>query len=103
MGGIVLTKKGREFCEKMVLEAYCNPDTREEVEEMAKCLGLDLEKIKDSFVKGALDVEKAAAVMILCEANGCKCTICGGAFAPCEDICSVGQHQIGQHYYHSPR
>jgi hypothetical protein len=39
------------------------------------------------------------ANMILCRANGCKCTICGGFFAPCEDICGLGQHQIGQYYY----
>jgi hypothetical protein len=36
--------------------------------------------------------------MILCEINGGKCTICGGFFAACEDICSVGQHQIGKWY-----
>lgn len=57
MGGIILTEEGREFCEKLVLEAYCNPETREEIKKIAECLGLDLEGLKDCFIKKKLDEE----------------------------------------------
>ena len=33
-----------------------------------------------------------------CEANGSKCTICGGLFDDGEDICGLGQHEIGMWY-----
>jgi len=34
----------------------------------------------------------------ICRPNGSKCNICGGFFSPGDDICSVGQHQIGASY-----
>ncbi len=30
--------------------------------------------------------------------SSCRCTICGGFFADGDDICGLGQHEIGQQY-----
>ncbi len=64
MGGIRLTEKGQKFCEENVLKAYYNLETREEMIKIAKFLEIDLEALKDSFLKKNLSIENIASVDI---------------------------------------
>lgn len=45
----------------------------------------------------AVDKSSAASRSPVCQANGNRCTICGGYFADGDDICASG-HEIGQQY-----
>ncbi|MCU0679505.1 MAG: hypothetical protein MUC28_03625 [Planctomycetes bacterium] len=42
-------------------------------------------------------VEKKSS-LVVCQSDGGRCNICGGTFAASEDICGLGQHQIGVRY-----
>lgn len=63
--GIRLTEEGRKFTEETVLEAYYNPETREEIIKIAKVLGIDLESLKDSILKRSFNPPLKNAKMIL--------------------------------------
>ncbi len=65
MGGIKFTKEGLKFCEEKVLKAYYNLETREEMIKIAKVLEIDLEKLKDSFLKETLGIKKPKRVKMI--------------------------------------
>jgi len=58
---ITFTKKGLDHCREVFLKAYYHPEKREEIIKIAKVLEIDIEEIKNSFIKKALNLEEPAA------------------------------------------
>jgi hypothetical protein len=92
--GITFTEEGKQSMRKSVLEAHFDPARKEEMDKVAKCLDLSLKEVEDRFIEGVLHkpTEK-----VVCEADGSKCTICGGFFPDGDNICTSG-HQLGEQY-----
>ncbi len=52
---------------------------------------------KPAFTKPDKNTDPDPTI-IVCKANGNRCVICGGMFGDGDDVCGLGQHQIGQAY-----
>ncbi len=76
MGGIKLTGEGKKFCEKTVLEAYYDPEKRKEIIKIAKVLEIDLEALKDSFLKKTLGITKPKRIKMLQVTKCRECIHC---------------------------
>ncbi len=76
----------QHFCAETCLPRYISGHLRRCAER--------LENAQKALPKPKL----AAANMVMCECNGTHCNICGGSFPEGDDICGLGNHQLGKQY-----